>query len=83
MRWPWGRRRRPVDRETRDRIDKIQQQVEQQSFLADQAVLASQEMTERTAEIRDKAIDMRRRNHFGEAVAASMQPKRRRLPWDR
>jgi hypothetical protein len=82
MRW-FRSRRRAVDSEMRERIDKIQQRVEQQSFLSEQAVQASQEMTERTAELRDKAIDMRRRNHFGEAVAASMQPRRRRLPWDR
>lgn len=75
MRWPW--RRKPLDPELKKRIQHLQQRVEQQSALSDQAVEGSKELTDRTGETLERARTIRARNHFGEGLAAAFEPRPR------
>lgn len=50
---------------------------------ADKHLERAQELSQQIHELADESREARRRNHFGEAVMISFQPRRRRLPWSK
>lgn len=70
MIWPF-RKRHVIDPDNRRRVAELQERIEQQSFLSEQAAQEGRAIRERTGEISDKAAEIQRVNHVVEGVEAT------------
>jgi len=60
------------------------EQILQQSAEADQHLELARELSAELEQLAAQSREARRRNHFGESIAASFQPKPRKIrPWFR
>lgn len=66
MRWPW-QRRKPLDPELADRIDRLHQRTTEHLREAQQVAGESRHLVEHTASLREWAASVRETNHFIDA----------------
>jgi hypothetical protein len=70
MRWPW-----------RKHVPSEDDQAAREA--AEESLAHARKVSGHFDRVTDAITERLEQNGFGAAVAASMQPKRRRLPWDR
>lgn len=79
--------RRHQDPDLHRQVIELKDRLQQQEQQAEKAKQTTDEIAQRSADLRDKAVEIGRRNHLAEAVRQSFEEPglidiiRRKLPW--